>query len=604
MNLRKGLCILLTAICLGAGGCKKYLDIVPSDVATLDDAFKTSSGIYNFLASCYNYIPAINGESAPDVLASDEITIPWDRTWYPSYYLVRGSISSSSPLWDFWGSGGMYDGIRQCYTFLANIDKTTSILSSSTIDRLKGEVYFLIGYYHFVLLRSYGPVVTVDHEIALSGTGSDFYPSRQTYDSSVNFISNLWDKAASLLPAKIASSTEYGRATSVMALSMKARMLLYAASPLYNGNTEYYSSFTNKDGQQLMNQSYDGAKWQKAADAALAAINAASSAGIHLYTQAPVSASDDFTQSVLNYRYSVVDPWNSELIWGATSGDQGWQISAMPNVDGSGTCYNGIAPTLVSVETYYTKNGLPIDKDPSYDYANRYKVSGSSIQLHLNREPRFYASVAYQGGIYYCNATEETMSFLSGGAEGWKSGQANYSPTGYLVQKMTHPNSIITATNPNGVVQYPWPIVRLSELYLSYAEALNEAQGATAQSAVLQYINSIRTRAGIPTVQDSWALVGKSSFTQDDMREIIRTERLIELAFEGHRIWDIHRWKLGAKYLNVPAYGMNIKGTNLTDFAQATLAETRTFNTPTSYLFPIGITDVSVNSNLVQNPGW
>ncbi len=607
MNIKATIVVLLTAASLLSASCKKYLDEVPADVATLQDAFKTASGAYNFMASCYGYIPAINDEisATPDVWGSDEIAIPWARLYYYTYAMVRGQISSSTPLWNFWGSGGMYDGIRQCYTFLNNIDQTPN-LDDATRTRMKGDVNFLIAYLHFVLLRSYGPIVTVDHEISINSTGSDYYPARQPYDSCVSFISNKLDLAASMLPAKITSSQEYGRATSVMAKSLKARMLLYAASPLFNGNTEYYSGFKNKDGTPLMSQTYSVDKWQKAADACLDAINAATSAGIHLYTQAPVTSADPATQALYNYRYATVDPWNAELIWGYAKGIEpefGWQVSAMPNVDGSGTAFNGVAPTLAILETYYTKNGLPINQDPAYSYSDRYKVSGSTIQLNLNREPRFYASIAYQGGVYYCNATQEPMNFLSGNPEGWSSGQNNYAPSGYLVQKMVHPNTIITSSNPKGVVSYPWPVIRLSELYLSYAEALNETQGA-AQSTVLNYIDPIRQRAGIPTVADSWAMAGKTSFSQDDLRQIIRTERMIELAFEGHRMWDLRRWKLGAQYLNVPVYGMNIKASNLADFAQPAEIESRSFTTPASYLFPIGIDDISVNQNLVQNPGW
>jgi hypothetical protein len=104
-------------------------------------------------------------------------------------------------------------------------------------------------------------------------------------------------------------------------------------------------------------------------------------------------------------------------------------------------------------------------------------------------------------------------------------------------------------------------------------------------------------------VLTSWALAGKTSFTQDEMRNIIRTERTIELAFEGHRFWDIRRWKLGAVFTQ-PVYGMNIKGTTAADFYQPTLVESRIFNTPSYYLMPISVTDLGINTNLVQNPGW
>ncbi|HLZ87244.1 MAG TPA: RagB/SusD family nutrient uptake outer membrane protein, partial [Puia sp.] len=406
------------------------------------------------------------------------------------------------------------------------------------------------------------------------------------------------------LPVTVPSSSELGRVTSVIAKAIKARLFLYAASPLCNGNGEYYSSFKNMDGQPLMNLTYDPGKWKRAADAALDAIQAAQATGVKLYTSS-LPASTPAQKAQNNYRYSMVDPWNSELVWGYSMPEPfyGWQRHSMPRV--SGQAYNGNSPTLKIVETYYTSNGLPIDVDPGFDYANRYQISGNTIVLHQNREPRFYASIAYDRGIYQANATNMTMYFRGNEANGQSlsSPLSDYSPTGYLVQKGVHPNSIIT-TSQNQVINYPWPIVRLAELYLDYAEALNEYDGINSQSTVLQYIDPIRIRSGIPGVAASWSLVGKTSFSQDEMRSIIRQERMIELAFEGHRCWDLRRWKLGAAYLNVPVYGMNIQGATAVDFYQPAIVEKRLFNTPGYYFFPISINDLSINKNLVQNPGW
>jgi len=596
----------LTFIGIFFTSCKKYLNQVPANIATLNDAFKAPGTAYNFMASCYNYVPNIQDPlfGSMDVGSSDEFVIPWGR--YNCAILVQAKFSASNPLFDLWGSGGLFDGIRQCYTFLDNIDKTPN-LPAVEKNRMKGEVTFLIGYFHFALLRAYGPIVIIDKQIPIFGTSAKDNPKRQPYDSCVNFIANILDKAATMLPPSIISSKEYGRATSVIAKALKARMFLYAASPLFNGNSEYYSNFKNKDGQPLMNLTYDASKWQRAADACLDAINSANAAGVQLYLQAPVTDPDPAIQALFNYRYATVDPWNKELIWGYSNGGEsylGWQRSAMPNADNSGTVYNGISPTLAIIETYYTKNGLPINRDNTFDYANRYQISGNTINLNQNREPRFYASIAADQGIYYCNATNVPMNFLYGQAEGWSSGQSNYSPSGYLIQKMVHPNSILTSSNSNGAISYPWPIFRLSELYLSYAEALNEAKGPVAMSTILQYVDPIRSRAGIPGVMASWAKIGVSAFSQNDLRQIIQTERMIELAFEGHRCWDLRRWKLGAKYLNVPVSGMNIKGATPADFYQATPIENRSFTTPTSYLMPISVYDISTNVNLVQNPGW
>jgi hypothetical protein len=192
---------------------------------------------------------------------------------------------------------------------------------------------------------------------------------------------------------------------------------------------------------------------------------------------------------------------------------------------------------------------------------------------------------------------------MSGETNGWSASQSDFSPGGYLQQKGIHPASVLTSSAQTAV-KYPWPIIRLGELYLDYAEALNEYSGVAEQSTVIQYLDPLRIRSGIPGVLASWALVGKSSFTQDEMRTLIRRERTIELAFEGHRFWDIRRWKMGDGTFNVPVYGMNIKGATPADFYQPTMVEPRIFNTPSYYLMPIAVSDLGINTNLVQNPGW
>lgn len=601
--------LLLFIAALGMAGivssCKKYLDVVPPNTASLESAFNNSTAALNFFYSLYSYIPRLdNVGNAPDLETTDEVCIPnWNNHTAKGY--IRGQLNSSSPYWNYWGTGGnpgagMFDGIRQCYIFLDNIDKTPNI-PAADVQRMKAEATFLIGYFHFILLREYGPTVIVTSEENIGATDNLAHPARSPYDSCVLFISGLLDKAAATLPATV-SSTELGRVTSVVCKSIKARMLLYAASPLFNGNTEFYSNFKNKDGRALMNLTYDPNKWKLAADACLDAIQSAQAAGAQLYTST-ISTSDPFQKAVNNYRYTMVDPWNAELIWGYTD-PQGnpndlFRLTT-PRIQGK--TYNGECPTLKMVETYYSKNGLPIDKDPAYNYAGRYTISGTTIVLHQNREPRFYASIGYDRGNYAVNNTNIQLLMRSGETHGWSASQSDFSPGGYLQQKGVHPASVLTSSTQTPV-RYPWPIIRLGELYLDYAEALNEYSGVAAQATLLPYIDALRTRAGIPGVKASWALIGKTSFSQDEMRDIIRTERTIELAFEGHRFWDIRRWKMGSVFTQ-PVYGMNIKGATAADFYQPTLVENRIFNTPSYYLMPISVNDLGVNTNLVQNPGW
>lgn len=600
-------------VCLALMGsihsCNDYLDIVPTNVATLDDAFKGSQQTLNFLYSVYSFMPLENDMFSSIALwGTDELATPWDRSQYYAKRMMKGELNASDPFFDYWTKAGpidLYDGIRQGYIFLNNVDKAPDF-SAAEVQRMKGEVTFLIGYYHFILLRQYGPIVLMENEVKLDATGDALYPKRMPYDDCVNFITKKLDEASALLPNDVNSSRELGRVNKSIAQAIKGRVLLYAASPLFNGNSEFYSNFKNKDGSLLMNLTYDVNKWVKAADANKAAIDAAGAIGInslYTYTKAITPAPTPAKIGEYNYRYSMVDPWNKELIWGysKSEGYYGWQRHSMPRI--SAQSYNGQSPTISMVETFYTKNGLPINVDPTYNYSGRFQTEGSSIVLHNNREPRFYASVGYDRGTYEVNDTEYVLRMRQGEPYGWSTGINDYSPTGYLVKKGVHPKSIINATDTNAIIKYPWPIVRLAELYLNYAEALNEAYGTARHADVIQYLDLIRVRSGVPTVLTAWANVGKSTFSKEEMRAIIQQERNIELCYEGHRAWDVRRWKQGAELFNIPVKGLDIKSSSPQDFYKPVNAENRVF-TQSYYLFPIRISELEINKSLVQNPGW
>jgi len=618
MNILKHklLYLILALAIVELFSCKKYLDIVPPNTGTIEAAFENEASAKNFLFSLYSYMPTENsGSGTISSAATEEAVMVWQNNIISA--LLRGEQNSSNPLFNYWEGKNCtpaissFEGIRQCYIFLDNIDKVSDI-SPSDKTRMKGEATFLVAYYHYLMLRQYGPIPIVTHVVDFnSANEADIYPERKPYDECINYIAGKFDEAAAMLPAKMPVQNELGRVSSVIAKSIKSRMLLTAASPLFNGNTEYYGNLKSKAGTPLMNLSYDKEKWKRAADAIKEAIDAAQQAGIRLYQFSDYKGPTDFfdntpfNKGMIAHRMAMVDPWNVELIWGYSNPENsyGWQANCSPLNSYS---YNGIGPSLKTVETYYTANGLPIDKDPDWDYQNRYNVNASAgtLNLNLNREPRYYASIAYDNGVYYINGKAQTVNFKAGEKEGWRSGATNYSATGFLIQKVVNPQTVSDAQNFT-LVKYPWPIIRLAELYLSYAEALNEYYGETMQGDVLQNLNKIRERAGIPTVEAAWALSGHTgSFSQSEMRLIIRQERTIELAFEGHHFWDIRRWKLGDQYFNKTIYGMNIQGADENSFNQIKPILTPVFKTPANYLFPISVNELSKNKNLVQNPGW
>jgi hypothetical protein len=264
-----------------------------------------------------------------------------------------------------------------------------------------------------------------------------------------------------------------------------------------------------------------------------------------------------------------------------------------------------MAPSLEIVEKFYTKNGLPISKDPHFDYENRYDIvkgpNGTTMRLNLNRESRFNAWICYHNSFYEIkkfDKNEVLCKFRKNDNCGIQNRSSNFSYSGYLLKKGVHPLSDNTT---NTIVHYPWPILRLADLYLMYAEALIE-YGKNFSTAK-HYIDLVRQRAGIPKVDDAWDPIGGAN-DKKTLRSIIRRERTNELYLENQRFWDLRRWMKGEP-LDKKLHGMNINGKTDKEFFQVTtIPLKRGFNSPRNYLMPIPIQEVNRNPNLVQNPGY
>lgn len=593
-----------------------YLDVVPEGTATLDDAFSRPAEARNFLHSLYGFLPDEQSlETSPALFGSDEVMLHWNGYW--GFKLKTGQMNTSDPmfnLWDGWQTWdhrrieSAYNGIRQAYIFLNNIDRTSGF-SEMERDQMKGEAEFIIGYLHFALMRMYGPVVLINQEVELGG--GNLTPSRSTYDECAAFVSAKMDAAADKLPATQPKS-DLGRVTSVIAKAIKGKVLLYAASPLYNGNTDF-SNMINSDGTNLISQTKDIEKWRKAEVALKDAINIAEAAGVSLYNAK--SGVDDFETAMLNTRYSMVDDWNQEIIW-ATKRESywGWQRQCSPRTYSGQDVIStgGLGAPLRMVELYYTSNGLPIDADPAFDYNNRFEISaaittlnpgGETINLHHNREPRFYSNIAFDNGIYEINSRQETMKLKYKEQHGYTGSGEHYTGTGYLIKKGVHPETVLDGAAGNAEQLYAWPMMRLSELYLSVAEAINECNDGR-QAEAITYLDIVREKAGVLPVADAWALSNDASrpSNTEGLRNIIQTERLIELAYEGHRFWDMRRWKRGEE-LNQPQKGLSISESG-NNFYTVKTALDLLFDERKDYLWPIRLRELQNNKNLVQNQGW
>ncbi|RYF63926.1 MAG: RagB/SusD family nutrient uptake outer membrane protein [Cytophagaceae bacterium] len=328
-------------------------------------------------------------------------------------------------------------------------------------------------------------------------------------------------------------------------LALKARMLLYAASPLYAG--------TN-----------DIARWKTAAQAARAVLD------LGLYQLYP------------SYQQLFLTPNNSEVIFNRLASQQGDGFQNLERWNGPNGYggWGGNVPTQNLVDDYETMDGLPITAAGSgYDPQNPY----------VNRDPRLAATILYNGAPYRGRAVE---TFRPGGLDSPDGPESfNTSPTGYYLRKFMNESRDFGSASGS---QAPWIYFRLGEIILNYAEAQNEAIGPDA--SVYIAINQIRTRASMPALP--------AGLTQAQMRERIRQERQVELAFEEHRYYDVRRWKIAPTTENLPIRRANIikEGSGKLRYEYPSVQERRFSDR--NYFLPIPLKETQANPSLVQNPGY
>jgi len=294
--------------------------------------------------------------------------------------------------------------------------------------------------------------------------------------------------------------------------------------------------------------------------------------------------------------------WNKEWIFARANSGNNTQYDRTPKHVGfpSGAQGGGaLGVTQAMVDAYFMDNGRSIS-DPGSGYTSSgyvnfkapYDVASRTTRsMYANREPRFYVGVTYNGS-YWLNQSNSASAVLSifdySGNSGRSQSTSDVTPTGYTVRK-----NVATNGNGRGVV-----LLRLGQIYLDYAEALNEAEPGNAD--IMKYVNLIRERAGVPAYGSAGLAMPA---TQVQVRAAIQKERRVELAFENVRFFDTRRWKIAETTDAGPVYGLNMNA-NGDAFYQRTLIETRVFKADRDYLFPIPNNEVLKNENMIQNPGW
>jgi hypothetical protein len=633
--------------------CKDdYLDVIPDNIPTIDIAFNNRATALNFLATCYTYIPEhANVVQNFSMLAGDEVWYYAENDFYmnneTSFRLAKGMQNVSNPYLNYWEGGrgaphSLFNALRDCNIFLDNLVTVPGLEEQERL-RWLDEVKVLKAFYHFWLMQMYGPIPIVENNISVGASADETNVFRDPVDDVVNYLVQLLDEVieGENLPGVINFIyTEQGRVTMPVAKALKAKILVLNASPIFNGNTDF-NSLVDSQGNSLVNQTYDPQKWVLAKDALYDAIESAESNGHQLYEftqQIPING--ELSEQVieeLSQRAAITESFNSEIIWAygpEWTGDLQMWCQPRWTADHSalfGYTKKSHAPTLNMVETFYSNNGVPLNEDIYWNYADRYDVVStplldnndenyhefyiednySTAKLHTYREPRFYSTIGFDGGKWFSLETTNINNIpyldAKAGALSGKQGFEIYSITGYFAKKLVHYENVI-AQEGSTIKGYSFPIIRLSDLYLMYSEALNEVKESP-DSEVYEYIQKVRDKAGLDNGGDlvnTWQLYSSNPSkpsSKEGMRDIIHQERMIELALEGHRYWDLRRWKLADEYFSQPIRGWNIFRPDVEGFYEVENIYYRNYLIK-DYLWPISQNELLRNPNLVQNPGW
>lgn len=532
---------------------------------------------------------------------------------------TEGRVNPADPGWIngtlSWVN--MYSRIRACNLALKNLEKPQFVNTGNIVDRLKGETKFMRAYYYHQLVRYYGGVPIVDKAFSLKDT--DFLSARNTFEECLNFIVKDLDEAATLLDGK---SLQKGRATKASSLALKSRMMVYAASDLYDVPTakvksKAMASVAKPELMGLVNGTRTE-RWQKAKAAAKAVLDLPGF-GFQLGLTAPVTAD----QAATNYQNQSLarNGGQNEIIFGRyfiqSKNENGGRVGLFNGPNGYNN-WAGNTPIQELIDDYEMMDGSKFDwKKPEHAKAP-----------YDNRDPRLRSTILYEGSPWKPRSASAApldpsnqiqtgeYEIVSGGAKKTHFGldtrkssieDWNGSYTGYYMRKFTDPNPGLV--DQNSWQQVPWPFLRYTEAVFNYVEACIEL-GEDVEAK--RWLNQIRFRAGMPAVTE----------TGDALRQRYRNERRVEMVFEEQRYHDARRWMIAPTTLGRKASIINVKGT---------LKAGKTVSTykydPTSYdysftvgkidpgkenrnwddkiyFLPIQRDEMNRNNILVQNPGY
>lgn len=555
--------IIIACFALFAAGtsCKKIYESVPvenlTDEYIWDDKDSSAKYALQYMSDLYATIPTgYNRIKSPGSITGDFLAAATDdaissRTANSSIgTMAKGGITIFNNPDNVWGNS--YSSIRKATVFLNNFHV---VPMKNAYDKRSwfGEARALRAYFYWDLVRRWGGVPIMGDEPL--GLDDQVDIPRNSFERCIEYIVDECDHAIDSLRNDPVDDANLGRWSKASAMALKAQVLLFAASPLYNGGNigDSLTGYAN----------YDPQRWKRAADAAKAIID------LNIFSLQP-----DFREIFISSRSPEVIAAKMMGTGRSVETDNGpINISSAPA--------GGItSPTQELVDAYGMSNGKPIDDPASgYDPANPY----------ANRDPRLGYTVLHNGS-QWLNAQIETFN---GGAQR-PGGSALQTQTGYYMRKFM---GLFETGSQYSTQYHDWILFRYAGILLNYAEAMNEFAGPSTE--VYDAVEAVRQRAGLsPYTLDA-------GLTKEQMREIIRNERRKEFAFEEYRYWDIRRWKIAGEVYNKPLHGAVIVRDPSGNFTYSEAEVfTTAFDESKMYFYPIPFAEMVSNDKMVQNPGW
>lgn len=641
MNKIKSLAIAIIAAGAALSSCSDYLEVKLDDQQNLDKVFAKRNTTLNYLGAIYAYLPEeaefqgsnsieYGGDAAVGTAMSDEALFSWYQ-WVTYLNFRTGDWGTTTFGYNNWAN--KYIGIEQAGIFMENVDRCPE-LSAKEKREMKAEVRVIRAYCYFQLFRRFGPVV-VWGDRRSDPTINPASIDRNTVDENIDFMVSELDKAITDLPLDIEDFSRFaGRITKGGAMALKSRILLYAASPLYNGCELYRGKMLNREGKYLFPQTPDPEKWTKAAKAAKDIIDMNKYELVNYTTGV-----GDMTNAIKSYQDIHFKDWNNECIWGywprmvAVTYDIACfnrQRMLPPNYQTD--CNGGYCASMKLFDSYPMQDSgrFPIDPNnpvqynedgsPNIDPKSGYSVTGfeagwehpiegekyGAIKAHkscVGRDARFYASIFANGYKWisdYAVTGNQVVCFYTGANSGFNPNDCVKS--GFLWRRYL-PADLDYDNDSYGTWFY-W-YFRLAEIYLNYAEACNEMPQRDATEA-LKYINKVRERVGLIGLEAAYPEYDFQS-DKEALRNFIHKERMVELAFEGHRYYDVRRWMTATKELTNKNWTLNLLATNYEASWERTTRVWAGLDNKFEdkhYCFPIFQTQLSEMKNITQNYGW